>query len=152
MELSQFNSLQPLRNPTNMVKASSSISEKTTISGTKRDLSQTLDEESKVSVSDEHEDVVQVSGPSSDSKPGSIAFDDLYLRCFVIEEFSEVTDARIKTDDPGVTIIKKVFNCVTVNPLGHRRVVTTWNHNAKKFWMFVRLVFLQWYWLLKYNY
>ena len=140
MDLSQFYSLETHQNPTNMVKASSSISENTTITGTKRDLTQTLDEESNVPVTDEHEDVVQVSGPSSDSKPGSIAFDDLYLRCFIIEEFTEVTDARIKTDDPGVTIIKKVFNCVTVNALGQRRVVTTWNHNAKKFWTFVRLV------------
>ena len=123
-----------------MVKASGSISEKTAVSGTKRDLSQTFNEESGVSVLDEHEEVVQVSGPSSDSKPGSIAFDDLYLRCFIIEEFTEVTDARIKTDDPGVTIIKKVCNCVTVNALGQRRVVTTWNHNAMKFYKFVRLV------------
>ena len=43
---------------------------------------------------------------------------------------TEVVDAKIKTDDPNVTVIKKVFNAMVVNPVGERKVGTVWNQNA----------------------
>lgn len=113
-----------------MVKGSVSSAEKAPNSATKRSLLETFTDEVDSTLHEDLDCVVEVSGPSSDSTRGSINFDEYYKRCFIIEEMTEVVDAKIKTDDPNVTVIKKVFNCMAVNAMGERIVGTIWNQNA----------------------
>ena len=113
-----------------MVKGSVSSADKAPNSGSKRSLLETFHDEVDDTLLEDPDMVVEVSGPSKDYTRGSVAFDDFYKRCFIIEEMTEVVDAKIKTDDPNVTVIKKVFNAMAVNPVGERRVGTVWNQNA----------------------
>lgn len=115
-----------------MVKESTSPADKAPNSGTKRSLLETFGDEENETLWKETEDIVQVSGPSMVNNRGSIPFDGQYKRCFIIEEMTDVIDAKIKTDDPNVSVFKKVFNFMMVDPMGERRVGSIWSHNAEK--------------------
>lgn len=77
-------------------------------------------------------DIVEVSGPSHKGKHKFVAFDEYYQRCFIVEYLEPPTDAKIKTETPGVFNTKKVFNLETYNPIGVRRIVTAWEDHAVK--------------------
>ena len=115
-----------------MVKVTGILSPKTPTSATKRSLLETFGEEKDVQLVEDTDDIEDLTGPSTDAQHGSIAFDDHYKRCFIIESMTEVVDAKIKTDDPHVTVIKKVYNVTTCNPVGDRIVGIVWNQNAIK--------------------
>lgn len=77
-------------------------------------------------------DVIEVVGPSTKGKQKVVPFDEYAQRCFIIEALELPSDAKIKTESPGVFISKKVFNLETYDPIGTKRITTVWEDNAVK--------------------
>lgn len=82
------------------------------------------------------QEIVQISSPSASTKSKSIPFDEYASRCFIIERLDPISEPKTKTDVPGVTKSKKVFNVETFDPLGNKRIITVWEENALKTYQF----------------
>ena len=96
----------------------------------KHDLTGDFDDTETVCAPVDPVDVIEVAGPSTKGKQKVVRFDEYAHRCFIIEALEPPSDAKIKTESPGVFISKKLFNLETYDPIGTKRITTVWEDNT----------------------